>query len=65
VCSLIKWQFKAHTSSFFEALWEAISMADTVNLARLERGFPEEVHAFIRWAHGNLGNELRKEGLDI
>lgn len=34
---------------FYEALFQAIGRADEGNLARLEKGFPEEVHAYILW----------------
>lgn len=45
VQSLVKWQFREH-GSFYMHLWEAISRADSFNLARLKKGFPREVNAF-------------------
>ena len=36
-------------SSFMNNLFQAMSKADTVNLSRLSRGFPEEVDAYRRY----------------
>ncbi|HXI85329.1 MAG TPA: hypothetical protein VNL17_14705 [Verrucomicrobiae bacterium] len=64
VKSLIRWQFELH-SDFKTALWNAIKTADQENLLRLSYGFPEEVKAFIHWNSGDLGEQLRKSGLEI
>lgn len=37
------------TGDFYTLLFRAIAQADDQNLARLEKGFPEEVHAHIAW----------------
>jgi hypothetical protein len=39
------------SGGFFSTLFMAIQLADFENLARLEKGFPEEVDAFRRWSH--------------
>lgn len=36
-------------SDFFNALFTAMGRADTGNLARIEKGFPEEVEAYKTW----------------
>lgn len=47
--SLVKWQYNEH-GGFYTTLWKAITIADGWNLARLERGFPEHVQAYRRFA---------------
>lgn len=42
---IVEWQYHLG-GGFFTALATAISRADIVNLARLEKGFPEEVRAY-------------------
>ena len=42
---IVSWQYHLQ-NSFFTALAEAISRADIFNLARLEKGFPEEDRAY-------------------
>jgi hypothetical protein len=61
---VIKWQYRLN-GDFETALWGAIVRADEDNLARLERGFPEQVLGYRAWAHGDLGTRLRAAGLDI
>lgn len=46
--SLYDWQFRNH-GSFFMALWEAISKADTENLNSLSKAFPKHVAAYKRY----------------
>ena len=43
----LEYQFRRayRMSDFFEALFKAMGHADTGNLARIEKGFPEEVEA--------------------
>jgi hypothetical protein len=50
---------------FSENLWEAITQADDENLARLAKGFPEEIAAYHCWKRGELGHRLRDDGLNI
>ena len=66
--AVIKWQYNETMhlyGSFFTALWQAIVRADHENLARLERGFPEEIAGFRAWAYGDLAERFRAAGLDI
>ena len=46
---LVDWQFGLG-GDFNNALFDAISKADELNLAKLEMGFPEEVIAFRRYS---------------
>lgn len=46
---LCEWQFGGGGSFFFK-LFEAISVADGSNQARLARAFPEEVTAYRKFA---------------
>jgi len=48
--SLVDWQYHA-TGHFFNALWEAISRADTGNLGRLEKAFPLHIKAYRNYAN--------------
>lgn len=50
---------------FYENLWEAITQADDENLARLAKGFPEEVAAYQDWKRGELGRRLKEDGFSI
>lgn len=50
---------------FFANLWEAIVQADDENLARLAKGFPEEIAAYQCWKPGDLGRRLKEDGLSI
>lgn len=61
---VIKWQFGI-LGGFGKALATAITTADETNLANLRLGFPTEVEGYHRWAYGDLGNRLRKLGLNI
>lgn len=58
----VKLQF-GMSDGFYAALWEAIAHADDENLARLEKGFPEEVAAFRTFKSGDLRRLLKAEGL--
>ena len=42
---LIQWQYQG-LSTFKERLWKAISVADSTNLAALEKGYPDQVKAY-------------------
>jgi hypothetical protein len=44
----IEYQFN-FAGDFYVALFQTIGRADKDNLARLEKGFPQEVHAHILW----------------
>ena len=44
----IEYQFH-FAGDFYQSLFQAIGRADKDNLARFEKGFPEEVHAHILW----------------
>jgi hypothetical protein len=44
----IEFQFN-FAGDFYVALFQAIGRADPDNLAKLEKGFPEEVHAHVLW----------------
>lgn len=62
--SIIKWQFHLH-GDFKTALFEPIKRADDRNLARLALSFPDEVLGYYAWTEGDLGDRLRKAGLEI
>jgi len=47
--SLYRWQYH-QTDDFEGCLWDCISRADSTNLANLERGFPEHLEAYRRYA---------------
>lgn len=61
---VIKWQFRLH-GDFQTALAQAMSKADDANLARLAQVFPYEVAGFLAWNRGDLGDRLRKAGLEL
>jgi hypothetical protein len=66
--AVIRWQFGSipgMQGDFEKALWGCIKIADDDNLARLERGFPMELHGFFMWTQGDLGQRLRDAGLGI
>jgi hypothetical protein len=42
---IIKWQY-GYFGSFYKKMFEAITLADDTNIARIEKGFPELVKAF-------------------
>jgi hypothetical protein len=46
---------RGRSGSFFTNLFRAISVADHQNLAKLEKGFPEEVEAWRLFAHTEGG----------
>jgi hypothetical protein len=50
---------------FSAKLWEAITQADDENLARLGKGFPEEIAAFNSWKRGDLGRRLKDDRVRI
>ena len=62
---VVKWQYQ-HSLKFlghFEAaLAEAIMRADEDNLAKLHRGFPDQVEGFMAWSRGDLAKRLRAAG---
>ena len=62
--SVVKWQFRLH-GNFRTALWVAIIKADENNIARIKRGFPDEVEGYRAWSCGDLATRLRDAGLDI
>lgn len=45
-----KWQ-EGSFGSFFNALFKAISLADSTNIEKLFTAFPDEVEAVYRWRH--------------
>tara|TARA_Y100000310_G_scaffold338239_1_gene427330 strand:- start:1540 stop:1818 length:279 start_codon:yes stop_codon:yes gene_type:complete len=45
-----EWQYRSH-GSFHETLAKALSIADTGNLKRLSKGFPEEAEAMENFHH--------------
>lgn len=61
---VIKWQYGL-LGDFGEALANAISRADELNLFRLTLGFETEVIGFIAWSRGDPAQRLRAAGLDI
>lgn len=57
---LVDWQF-GFGGDFNNALFQAISLADTGNKYRLGIGFPDEVEAFRRYSQENgYWESLRK-----
>lgn len=61
---IVKWQF-GMLGSFKAALVDVIKLADEDNLAKLAKGFPEEVAVFIAWNAGDLAERLREAGLEV
>lgn len=58
---LCEWQYEL-SGSFYSSLFKAMSCADSINLARLEMGFPEEVEAFRRFCNeSGYWKSLQKE----
>lgn len=51
--SLYRWQYKI-AGSFERCLWDAITAADSTNLAAIAQGFPSHVEAYRRYTseHG-------------
>jgi len=45
---VVRWQYEQH-DGFSAELAKAIALADDFNLARLARGFPNEVNGFLRY----------------
>jgi hypothetical protein len=58
---VVKWQFRL-LGDFGTALAEAICRADDTNLARIAKGFPDEVAGFLAWNRGDLAQRLRAAG---
>jgi hypothetical protein len=57
---LIEWQFRC-ASDFYGRLMAAISYADSDNLDRIAKGFPEEAQAYRDFAHtGDLGRKVER-----
>ena len=52
------------TGDFYTTLFQAISLADTDNTARLAEGFPEEVDAYLIWTRQGADALLEKISLD-
>lgn len=48
--SLYRWQYHI-TGDFEAALWDAIRQADSSNLGRLRKAFPEHVQAYQNYSH--------------
>lgn len=59
---IVQWQYRLY-GKFHTALFEAIIAADEPNLAKLERGFPKEVHAFRLWKTTWIAQDLRERGI--
>ena len=62
--AVVQWQARLH-GQFYTALWEALASADDKNLARLEKGFPDEVAGLRSWRFGDLAERLRQLGLPV
>jgi hypothetical protein len=54
---------KGRTGSFYTLLFQAMKIADDINLQRLSLGFPGEVCAFKAWKFGDEGEYQDGEGL--
>ena len=54
---VIRWQFRLYGSFYFQ-LFEAIQLADYLNIEKLRKGFPNEVEGFLAWRDGDLGNKI-------
>lgn len=61
---VVKWQLRLY-GDFYTALWRAIIQADDEHLARLARGFPDEVTGLRLWREHDLAKRLRAAGLEI
>jgi hypothetical protein len=61
---IIRWQY-GYLGDFETALMKAICAADETNLELLSKGFPMEVGAYLDWCRGNMGDRIRKKGLEI
>ena len=59
----LEFQYR-RTGGFFTTLFKAISLADSDNLPKLEKGFPEEVDAFKIWSRQGAEYLLPKISLD-
>ncbi|MBW1999381.1 MAG: hypothetical protein JRJ29_15650 [Deltaproteobacteria bacterium] len=46
--AVVEWQY-GYCGGFHTALWDAISLADEINLLRLEQGFPIEVRGYKKF----------------
>ena len=46
---------------FHTALYRLISLADQSNRHKLQKGFPDEVLAYLSWTQGNLAERLLDE----
>lgn len=60
----VKWQYDFY-GGFFKSLFECIARADSDNLARLAKGFPDEVQGFLLWTQGDLAETLEKASLEF
>lgn len=50
--NLLRWQYRLHgEGSFQEGLWKVIARADSTNIGKLARAFPEELTAYVHFAH--------------
>ena len=63
----IQWQFPnvVPLPGFKAVLWEAMKRADSENLFRLRLGFPEEVDALRAFRNGELGEKVKKYGVEF
>ena len=64
--AVVGWQYGRH-GGFFTSLWKAIVKADSGNLVRLYRAFPEQVLGYAAYGRNPgwweaVENKLRKEG---
>ena len=48
------------TGGFFTRLFQAIAVADSTNIKRLAKGFPEEVDAYLLWTREGAEELLAK-----
>jgi len=61
---VIRWQAGV-LGDFQQALAEAMGRADDGNLGKLATAFPVQADGFVAWNRGDLGQRLRKAGLEI
>lgn len=60
----VKWQYcRATMGRFEDRLWSTIEHADSGNLARLSKGFPEHVTGYLKYTKGDLAQRLKAAAL--